>query len=429
MRKLTTRHSTRRIAFRFAFRSIVAALALGTSIQATADCAGASISDTKKAYAMAQSLERSGKLREALGAYVAAQEYTCEPNPVELSAAQRASAIALPLGRQAEQNKDFEAAFRLYDDGAHFAAADRALMALVRAKPDSPSVFNLAREKLEYRASPAFQSNNKVRLAVTGRYVPNPQHLVEVQAMPAIGADRAFKAEATAFNEQNLRDYVELVQLQPDDPMDQVAMQRFLTSQQSFHQRWPNDLLKESREALSLAHAWSSATSDRALGDKIAARRRERLEQRVVTITRAFHRAPKLLDAAIDYQMSMHIEESVKQSRAASIRSQAASLGDQAISQKRFGLATEYYRVARLDNKADAAQEQQRQIAMAKMQPSIDQMRKQAEQMQKDFSDPAKVKAMQEQAREMQKAMQAQQQANAKTRAKNADDLENELGL
>lgn len=49
--------------------------------------------------------------------------------------------------------------------------------------------------------------------------------------------------------------------------------------------------------------------------------------------------------------------------------------------------------------------------------------------MQKAFSDPQKVKEMQERARAMQQAIQAQQQANAKANAKKADDLEQELGL
>ena len=49
--------------------------------------------------------------------------------------------------------------------------------------------------------------------------------------------------------------------------------------------------------------------------------------------------------------------------------------------------------------------------------------------MQKAFSDPQKIKEMQEQARQMQKAMQAQQQTNAKRSAASADDLERDLGL
>jgi hypothetical protein len=47
----------------------------------------------------------------------------------------------------------------------------------------------------------------------------------------------------------------------------------------------------------------------------------------------------------------------------------------------------------------------------------------------RSFSDPQKVKEMQEQARALQKRMQEQQQTNAKSNAKKADDLEKELGL
>ena len=84
---------------------------------------------------------------------------------------------------------------------------------------------------------------------------------------------------------------------------------------------------------------------------------------------------------------------------------------------------------ADLDDKARASQELSQQAAMSKMQPSIDQMRKQAEEMQKAYSDPAKVEAMRQQALAAQKAIKAQQQANAKNAGKSADDLEKELGL
>ena len=57
-------------------------------------------------------------------------------------------------------------------------------------------------------------------------------------------------------------------------------------------------------------------------------------------------------------------------------------------------------------------------------------MQKQAEQMQKAFSDPAQVKAMQEQARAAQQAIQQQQkQIDPKANAKKADDLAKELEL
>lgn len=409
--------------------ALLAVAISASAIDAQADCAGASVAETKRHFAKGQELERAGQRRDALVAYVAAQEYTCEPNPVELNAAQRAAALALPLAQAAEQAKDYDAAYRLYDDGGHFAAADRALLALLRAQADDPSLYSRAREFFEYRASPAFQANNRVRLGLTGPYVANAQHLVEVRNLPNAGAERAFKAEAAAFNEQYLREYVEIVQSRPEDQTDHAAVQRFANQMQSFHQRWANDPLKTSRDALQLAHAWSAVTNDAALANKIAAKRRERLEQRIVTITRTYARAPQLLEAAIDYQMAMHIDEAAKQSRVTGIRNHAATLADQAMQQQRFGLAADYYVVARLDAKAAGAREQQQHLAMATMQPTIDAMRKQAEDMQKAFSDPQKVKDMQEQARAMQQAIQAQQQANAKGSAKQTDDLEKELGL
>lgn len=414
----------------FALLTFLAIGLLGRTLDANADCAAdATIAETKRHFTRAQELERAGKQREALAAYVAAQDYTCEANPVELPAAQRAAALALPLAQTAERQKDFDTAHRLYEDGGHYAASDRALIALVRAKQDDPSVYSRAREIFAYRASPAFQSNNKVRLGVTGAYAIEPSILAEIDALPAAAAERAFKAEAAAFNEQYLREYVELIQTRPEDTTDQAAVQRYGAQLQAFHQRWPNDPLAASRAALDLAHAWSAATNNRSLADKLAAKRRERLEQRVLTLTRSFQRAPEFLDAAIDYQMSVPIEDDAKQARVTSIRNQAAQLGDKAMSQQRLGLAAEYYGVARLDAKAERAREQQREAAMAKMQPSIDAMRKQAEELQKAFSDPQKVQEMQAQARAAQQAMQARQQANAKNNAKQADELEKELGL
>jgi len=55
-------------------------------------------------------------------------------------------------------------------------------------------------------------------------------------------------------------------------------------------------------------------------------------------------------------------------------------------------------------------------------------MKKQAAALQKEYSDPVKGQAMREQALAAQ-ARFKQQQANAKTSAKQADELEKELGL
>jgi hypothetical protein len=248
--------------------------------------------------------------------------------------------------------------------------------------------------------------------------------------MPAIGVERALKAEMSAWNEQYLRELADQVQARPEDVTDMAAMQRYSAAQQGFAQKWPSDLLEQSRDALGLAWQWANVANDEALSQKVATQRAQRIEMRVNTLTKSFNRAPQLLDAAIEYQMmQQQLDDTARALKAKSIRQQAAQLGDQAHAQKRYLLASDYYRVARLDDKAQAAQELSRQAAMAKMQPSIDQAQKQAEAMQAAFSDPEKVKQMQEQARAAQKAIQAQQQANAKSNAKKADDLEKELGL
>ena len=230
---------------------------------AFADCAADyTVQDTQRFYSEAQQLERAGKVRGALAKYVVAQGYTCDANPVEADAAKHAAALALALATAAEKKGDFQDAFDLYDAGGHYAAADRALMSLVRANPDDPSLFTKAREVLEYRALPAFSNNNKIRLAVTGAYRPDPKNLAEVFAMPATGVQRALQKETAILSEQYLHDRVQLTQSVPDDPTDAGAMQKAMLAQQNFAQKYSTDPLRASRDALDLAYRWSVASND-----------------------------------------------------------------------------------------------------------------------------------------------------------------------
>jgi hypothetical protein len=411
-------------------KSFMALASLAASANALADCAAdATVADTRAAYNKGLQLEREGKLPGAFLAYVAAQEYTCDVNPVETDAARRAAALAATLGAAEEKKGHFEKAFDIYDNGGRYAEADRALMALVRANPDSPYIFGKARSALEYRALPAFNSNNQVRLAITGAYRPDPKNLAEVLTMPAKGAERALQKEAAAFDEQYLRELVQVTQSTPDDPTDFEAMQAAQARFASFAQKWRNDPLEASRAALNLAREWGSAATDRAVTNKIEAQRKQVLEQRVATLLDKYSGAPKLIEAAIDYQLAVNQDHTVNQQRLAAIKAQAGKLGDAAQSKQRLMLAAEYYSVAGQSEKAQAARDRQQQLAMARMQPSMDAMQKQAAQLQQQFSDPEKVKAMQAQAAAMRKSLEQQQQANAKTNAQRADDLEKELGL
>ena len=410
---------------------LLALACAGFMSQAHADCAAnATIADTQRAYANAQQFERDGNKAAAFANYVAAQEGTCEANPVETAAAKRAAALALTLGGAAEKQGNFERAFDIYNSGGQYTASDRVLMAWVRSQPDSRAVFEKARQELEYRAMPAFQSNNAIRLSITAAYHPNPLHLAEVLAMPSMGAQRALQKEMAAFNEQYLRDYMRLVQMRPDDPTDAEAMQRFVNAQQEFSRTHTyEDPIKASRDALEQVQSWEAATFDRAVAARIGALRQQRLEQRIMLLTKSFAGAPQYLEAAKDYQRALRLDDAATQARLASVKAQAARLGDEAKANGRYTLAAEYYDVAEDDAKAAAARETQQQLAMNKLQPSIDQMKKQAEEMQKQLGDPTKVEVMREQALAMQKSLRQQRQVNAGNKAKSAAELEKELGI
>ena len=413
----------------------VALACLTTAGNALADCAtDSTVQEVQQRYARAQQLEQAGNLEAAFNAYYAAQDYTCDPNPVEASAARRAAPLALQLGSAAEKSGNFEKAFDFYDRGGQYVAADRALMAWVRANPDNPAVFTKARSVLDERALLAFSANNKVRLSVTGAYTADPRNLTEVLAMPAKGFERALQKESTAFNEEYLRGILQRAQTRPDDPTDFAATQAWVNAQQPFMQKWSKfpggDPLKASRDALGLARTWATVTPDQALGAKLQAQRNQRIEERVATLTKSYSGAPDLLAAAIDYQGDFLTEDyQANEKRMNAIRAQAGQLGDAANAKQRYGLAADYYRVAGQDEKAQAARDAMQKLAMTRMQPQIDQAQQQAERMKQEFSDPAKIKAMQEQAQAMQKRIQEQQRANAKSNAKRADDLESELGM
>jgi hypothetical protein len=174
---------------------------------------------------------------------------------------------------------------------------------------------------------------------------------------------------------------------------------------------------------------WGFAVQDQKLAATAAAKVAQLSEQRATTLRQKYFGAPKLLDEAMSYYRLPVSDNSKAEVQVAAVRAQALKLGDEANGKNRYTLASDYYEVADADDKADAVRERARQVAMQKMQPSIDQGRKQAEAMQKQFGDPAKVAEMQRQARAAQKAMQEQQASAKSSNKKSAADLEKELGL
>ncbi|MFO7276089.1 MAG: hypothetical protein DIU56_003550 [Pseudomonadota bacterium] len=412
-------------------RSILAgvmiAAALAASPAVRADCAADStVADVRRAHAKGEEHERAGRMPEALYAYVKAQDYTCDPNPVEADAAKRAAALSLPLASEAEKKGDLETAFDLYERGGHYAAADRVLMARLRANPDDTVLVARALQHFRNRALPAFQSNNRVRLAAAGAYTPDAALLAEVTSWPAQAAERAFEREAKLFHTQYLAERVKLEQSRPDDPTDIAALQSAGAREQAFVTRWPEDPLEASRRQLGLVHIWAGMISDRAVSERLAQRVSEIATQRAALLVQKYREAPSLLDAAMAYHGVAAGDPGLFEQRAGEVKRLALWLGDQAKSHGRYTLAAAYYEVADAKDRAEAMRETQRQLALQKMQPRIEQAQRAAQDLARSLGDPAQVSELRRQAEEARKAIE---QSRSSQPAKSADDLERELGL
>ncbi len=408
---------------------LMASLTMGAC--AFADCPGPFLADAKKAYDKAQAAEKQGRQEAALRLYAQAEGSVCEPvNIYEADAAKRAVPLGLTLGAAAEKKGDLQTAYELYEAGGHFTLADRAFMTMTRAKAGEPAAYQAAREHFDNRSGEAFQSNHAAAIKAAGAYSPDAKLIAEVAAMPAKGIELTVQRETAAFNEQFLRDYIQLVQARSDDLTDANAIQQSIAAQQTFVQKWQGqDPIKSSREALETLRMWGVTSSDAEISKKALTQFGQRADQRAQLLTQKYNAAPKHLEDAIDFITMQQLDTAKSELRVGAVRAQAAKLGDEANGKKRYLLAAEYYDVAHDAAKAAAARDKVSQATMKKMQPSMEAGRQLAEQMQKEYSDPAKVQAMREQAEAARKAMQEQQASSKATNKKKADELEKELGL
>lgn len=409
--------------------ALTLAVAATFALPALADCGASNTpAQARKHYQQGQQLEGSGRTREALAAYVAAQEYTCEANPVELDAAKRAAALARPLAAAAEKRGDLALAYELYESGGLFADADRVLLTHVRAKTDDVGLWERARSHFSNRALPAFAANERVRLAVTGAYAANPAALAELQAMPAKRHAAALVREASAFDERYLQQLVASAQQLPNDPTDSAALARLQAQQAELTRRWPQDPLKASRDLLQLARDWANRLPE-AESTALEVQTRARYEQRADTLASKYAAAPRALEEAMDYHRAATFgERTVLDPRLGKLRKQAAQLGAAAEQAGKLELAAQYYDVAEEDARAAAAREKQRALAMAKLQPQMDAARRDAEALAKQFGDPAALEAMRQQAEAAKAALARQKEQGRKNQAGN-DALAKELGL
>lgn len=375
------------------------------------------------AFPAAQAMDKAGKSKQALALYVRAQAYLCGPNANETAAAQRAAQIAAPLALAEEKKGNIDEALRLYEMGAHYAAADRMLLAKLRANPDSPAMVRDALTHIELRQQPAFTINNAARLRVTGVYTPDAKIVAEIVAAPRNAAERAFQREALAFDEQYLKDSVQRIQSRPEATADMSA---YTVSQQreiAFAQKWPTDLLKTGASELTLVHEYAYITHDENLRAALLKQRSQRFAQRAQTLAQNYSGAPELLTTAIDFQVSATEgeTEAMRATRIDPIKKLALQLGDGAAAKQRYLLAADYYKAADERAKADAAKEQHRLLDMQHTKPDMAAMTQQAEAMKKSMSNPETIRALKAQAEAMRKLLQADPAAARRVSADGSD--------
>jgi hypothetical protein len=375
------------------------------------------------AYVAGQAAERAGKLAEALENYQAAQS---SYNPNAIKATQRAAQIAPALASAEEKKGNHAQAATLYDQGGHFAAADRALMTAMRAKLDSPQVVGELLKRFDERASEHFKAMQKLRLEVTGPYSPDASLVQELRTALAKGPERTLQREAAAFDANYLKERVALVRSRPDT-IDFAANMAAANSERAFLQKWPDELLKKSLRELGILREWSQVEPDETVRASILTKLLRRAEERAATLMASYNGAPEFLERAQDYCSAVH-DLKPAEPRIASIKALAGKLGDEAEAKGQLVLAGSYFQVADDRAKAQAVQKRQEQIGLKKLQPDIDASKRLAESMREQYSDPAKVEAMRKQAMAAQAAMQAQQPSAERT-TQGAGDLQKELGL
>ncbi len=397
------------------------ALALTAIDTARASCAADStLPEVRKAHANGQAHERAGRNEEALRSYLAAQAYICEPNPVEADAAARAAAVARPLAEGAEKKGDVERAYSVYESGGHYAQADRVMLGMLRAQPDSTSAYDRAHDHFRQRTETWFAENNKARIAAAGAYKLDAKIQQEVTAWPVKACERALAREGQTFSEDFLRDTVKLYQTRPEDLADFAGLEKLQTEAAAFQKKWPTDRVADSKELLELASAWAARIADAALKGQLVARVQEIFSQRAVMLVQKYFSAPKLLESAIAYYAELD-----QKSKIEGVKTRAGQLAAEAEKRNALLTAKDYYDVAGNEAKEKEVQARAEANARQKMQPTMDAMQRSAEEMRKTYSDPAKVEEMKRQAEEMKRAMQKQQAQGGKS----ADELEKELGM
>ena len=418
------------------FVKTASAIALGIFAHtSSADCvADLSVADAQQAYQKGTALEAQGQLWDAINHYATAQGYVCEDsgNPVAKQALAKAIALGSKQGQIEEQKgnlfKDgkLAGAFQWYEKGAQFALADKALIAALKKTPANRQLSAFAQEHFKTRGEAYFAANNKQAINATGGYQLDPSFDRYVISLPPTNIERLLNSYQTLLPDSYLQAFAKLEQqkdaLQPGDIAGVVNIQQASTQ---FQQQWKTDRLEDAEDAFDEAHSWTQQVRNYKEADALRTKIVQVRLAHADRIATSYAGTAKLVDSALQFYRQQDKNTQIK-----TLEQKARNNADQAMAAKQYQRASDFYNLIGDSGKEQQAREkldaQQEQLAQDAQMGSAAQIA----EMQKMYSDPKKIQALQKQAQEMRKQLDEQRKKGTSTEyQKETDALEDELGL
>lgn len=417
------------------FTATFALLAASATQFSLADCvADLSVADAQRAYQQGTVLETQGQLWEAINQYDIAQGYVCEDsgNPVAKQALNKAIALGSKQGKIEEQKGNFykdgklAGAFQWYEKGAQFSAADKVLITALKKKPTDMQLSAVAQEHFKTRGQDYFTGNNKTAIEATGGYTLDKSFDSYVITLPPTNIERLLNSYQTILPDSYLQAFAKLEQqkdaLQPGDIAGLMNIEQASTQ---FQQQWKTDRLEDAENVFDEAFSWTQQVRDYEEADALRAKIDQARLAHADRLAKSYAGTVQLADSALQFYRQQDKNAQIK-----TLEQQARGYADQAMAARQYQRAGDFYLLIDDYDKEQQArtklEEQQEQLAQDAQMGSAAQIA----EMQKMYSDPQKIQALQQQAQEMQKQLEAQQKKGASAEyQKETDALEDELGL
>lgn len=363
-----------------------------------ADCVGVSAAAVQQHFSHGEQQAAAGKLRNALDAYVLAQAYVCDGNKLEHTAASRAAAIAKQLAPNLEKTGKLQEAFEVYEAGGYFKEADRVMLAMLATSPDDYNLYSQALEHFNNHQQPAFLSNNRVRISVTGDYHADNAINNKLKQMPAAAVERLLKRESDVLPDEFLRDNAQLDVKIGEAATNPALLMQLQQEQVRLHARWGSDRIADSLHILDDARTWANRNPDLAQQQRGLNSVNARMIQRGDQLVKTYSTAPSLLEQAMNYYRDAQAENQV-----ASLKTTSHNLGESAMQKQHYMVAAKYFDLAEATEQSDEARAMHDKMGMKDfdMDSYMQQVSQQAQQLQNSPEQMKQIQALQQQMQEM----------------------------